>query len=66
MRICLKNFILSIPTFRKKDIDSMKLGKGRNDIEFEASKKNPVANGNNSDSKLVLILVPGYIESLLR
>ena len=56
----------STPTFEKKDIDSIKSSTGGNNIEFEASKENSVANGNNSDSKSVLTSVPNYIESPLR
>ena len=48
--------------FGKKDIDSIKLSKGGNNVEFEASKENSVANSNNSDNKLVLTTVPDYIE----
>ena len=53
----------SNPTFGKKDIDLIKSGIGGNDVEFEASEKNSVADGNDSDMKSVLISVPDYIES---
>lgn len=61
-----KKFILSIFIFEKKDINSIKSGKGGNNVELEASKENSIIDGNNSNSKLVLISVPNYIQFLLR
>lgn len=52
-----KKFILSIFTYEKKDINSIKSGKGGNNVELEASKENLIIDSNNSDSKPVLILV---------
>lgn len=47
-------------------MDLIKSGIEGNDVEFEVKKRNPVANGYNSDSKSVLISVFKYIEFLLK
>lgn len=61
-----KKILTSTLTFTKKDIDSIKFGIRRNNIEFKIGKINSIIDNNHINNKFVLILVSDYIESLLK